>query len=118
MSSSHFIILFVFNLFPCIAGKKLITNSLLSQLRFIEIVQYLHATASPQMNPPLFIFQLSAAAAGYNAKVLTEHNFDLNRIIEQQHPSQISYGSEFRDPKLLEDLLCDHPFWSHLKNIL
>jgi len=70
------------------------------------------------MNPPLFIFQLSAAAAGYNAKVLAVQTFDLNRIIEQQHPSQISYGSEFCDPKLLEDLLRDHPFWSHLKNIL
>ena len=70
------------------------------------------------MNPPLFIFQLSPAAAAYNATVLAKQGFDLNRIIEQQHPSQISYGSEFRDPMLLHDLLQHHPFWSHQRNIL
>jgi hypothetical protein len=70
------------------------------------------------MNPPLFIFQLSAAAAGYNAKVLAEHGFDLDRIIANQHPSQISYGSKFHDPALLEELICYHPFWSHLQSIL
>jgi len=70
------------------------------------------------MNPPKFIFQLSASAAGYNAKVLADNNFDLNKIIENQHPSQLSYGSEFRDPSLLEDLLHHHPLWYRLKEIL
>jgi hypothetical protein len=56
------------------------------------------------------LHQLSAAAAGYNAKVLAEHGFDLDRIIANQHPSQMSYGSEFCDPTLLEELLCQHPF--------
>jgi hypothetical protein len=70
------------------------------------------------MNPPLFLFQLSPAAAGYNAKVLADHGFNLDQIIAKQHPSQISYGSEFRDPALLEELLDQHPFWSHLCNIL
>jgi hypothetical protein len=85
-------------------------SSIISQRQFVEIVQTLHATASPCMNPSLFIFQLLPAAAAYNATVLAEHGFDLNRIIEQQHPSQISYGSEFRDPMLLHDLLQHHPF--------
>jgi hypothetical protein len=70
------------------------------------------------MNPPLFIFKLCPSTAGFNAKVLAENNFDLESIILQQHPSQLSYGSEFRDPNLLEELLGQHPIWPRLKSIL
>jgi hypothetical protein len=34
------------------------------------------------------------------------------------HPSQISYGSEFRPSRVLEKLLQGHPFWPRLKLIL
>ncbi len=78
----------------------------------------LQATLSPRMNPPLFIFKLCHSAAGYNEKILADHHFDLNAIIAKQHPSQISYGSEFCSPDLLEELLYHHRFWLHLKNIL
>jgi hypothetical protein len=100
------------------SGNHLENDTIISQQKFVEIVQSLHDTDSPYMNPSLFIFQLSTSAAGYNAKVLADHDFDLNRIITKQHPSQISYGSEFRDPALLKDLLQNHPLWSHLENIL
>jgi hypothetical protein len=70
------------------------------------------------MNPPLFIFKLCPSAAGFNAKVLADHNFELDSIISHQHPSQLSYGSEFRDPDLLEELLGQHPYWPRLKSIL
>jgi hypothetical protein len=35
-----------------------------------------------------------------------------------QKGSQISFGSEFRSPSDLEELLSDHPFWKRLKDIL
>jgi len=84
----------------------------------MEIVQGLHYTESPFMNPPLFIFKLCPSAAEFNAKILADNNFDLNALISKQHPSQLSYGSEFRDPSLLEELLGQHPFWPRLKSIL
>lgn len=70
------------------------------------------------MNPPLFIFKFSDAAASHNAKVLADHDFNLDKIIRHQHPSQISYGSEFRPSAHLEDLLSQHPLWRRLKEIL
>jgi hypothetical protein len=70
------------------------------------------------MNPPLFILKMNKAAASYNAKVLAENNFDLHTIIAKQHPSQISYGSEFCSPDELAELRSDHPYWIRLKNIL
>lgn len=88
------------------------------QSRFMDIIKIIHATASPKLNPPSFIFKLCNQAASHNAKVLAEHDFDLDRIIQKLHPSQISYGSEFRDPELLEELLCHYPFWPRLRNIL
>jgi len=70
-------------------------ESPISQLKFVEIIKDLQATPSPMLNPPLFIFNLSEEAAAYNAEILAAHNFDLDQIIKTQHPSQISYGSEF-----------------------
>jgi hypothetical protein len=49
-----------------------------------------------KLNPPLFIFKRSPLAARHNAKILESYDFDLDVIIRNQHPSQISYGSEFR----------------------
>jgi hypothetical protein len=93
-------------------------SMIISKSRFTMIVSNLSETNSPTMNPPLFIFKMCHAVAGYNAKVLAEHNFDLHVIIKKQHPSQISYGSEFHHPDLLEELLFHHPYWPRLKSIL
>jgi len=90
----------------------------ISKIQFMEIVQGLHYTASPIMNPPLFIFKLCPSAAGFNEKILADNNFDLNVLISKQHPSQLSHGSELRNASLLEELLGQHPFWPRLKSIL
>lgn len=87
-------------------------------MRFMEIVKDLHSTPSHKLNPPMFIFKLNREAAEYNAAVLEAHQFNLKQIINQQHPSQISFGSEFRSPELLRELLQDHPFWPRLEEIL
>jgi hypothetical protein len=73
---------------------------------------------SPPLNPPLFIFKRCPLAAAHNAQILQRFDFDLDRAIRSQHPSQISYGSEFRSSAVLEPLLFDHPFWARLKDIL
>jgi hypothetical protein len=70
------------------------------------------------LNPPLFIFKRCSQAAYHNAQILEKHNFDLDKIIRAQHPSQISYGSEFKGMLELEEVLRDHPFWPRLKDLL
>jgi hypothetical protein len=67
---------------------------------------------------PLFIFERSTQAAMHNAAILKRFNFDLKAAILAQSPSQVSFGSEFRDSCQLQELLQDHPFWKKLKDIL
>jgi len=88
------------------------------QRDFIRKIADLFYSPSPKLKLPLFIFKLSEEAAAYNAHVLESWNFDLNKIIQHQHPSQISFGSEFKTIAQLEDLLSDHPLWSRLAQIL
>lgn len=70
------------------------------------------------MKPSLFIFENSRDAALHNAIVLENFNYNLHDAILAQPNSQVSYGSEFRDPSILEELLQHHPHWEKLKNIL
>jgi len=82
------------------------------------IIKQIHDDCPARLNPPLFIFKRCPSAAQHNAKVLESHNFELNKVIQAQHPSQISYGSEFRPSSSLKRLLSDHPLWPRLKSIL
>lgn len=47
-------------------------------------------TTNHNKKSPLFIFEMNEKVTKHNATVLTDHNFDLNQIITQQIPSQIS----------------------------
>ncbi len=84
----------------------------------MKIVAKILAGDTPRLNPPAFIFKKCRLAADHNARVLESHGFDLNTAIKSQHPSQISYGSEFRSPDTLHALLFNHPLWPRLKLIL
>jgi hypothetical protein len=104
-------------LLHCAAEANLVAADQ-SKIRFIAAIQRIFESSSPALNPPLFIFNLSQEAAEYNAAILSTHDFDLDKIIKNQHPSQISYGSEFRQVSQLQDLLSDHPLWPRLREIL
>jgi hypothetical protein len=93
-------------------------DSTLPKHRFIELIKLLHSTPSPDLNPPKFIFNFTEEAAEFNARILASAHYDLDKIIRAQHPSQISYGAEFRLSDQLEELLAHHPFWPRLKEIL
>jgi hypothetical protein len=83
----------------------------ISESDFIATISTLISKPPIPMNPPLFIFKKCPRAASHNARILEGHNFDLNKIIKDQHPSQLSYGSEFRSSRDLKKLLEDHPLW-------
>jgi len=84
----------------------------------MTILQKIPDEDPPKLNPPLFIFKRCKIAAAHNAKILESFDYDLNKVILQQHPSQISYGSKFQPSSSLEGLLQDHPLWPRLKMIL
>jgi hypothetical protein len=70
------------------------------------------------LRKPEFVFEWSKQAAMKNYMVLGKYNFDLHMALEAQHSTPLSYGSEFCDPNVLQELLCLHPAWPRLRRIL
>ncbi len=52
----------------------------------------------------LFKSKGTTEACLHNAMVLRNFNFDLSKAILAQNKSQVMFGSEFKDPSLLEEL--------------
>jgi hypothetical protein len=67
---------------------------------------------------PEFTFELTGRAAKKNYMVLGKYDFDLSKALEAQRNTPLGYGSEFRDPEILEQLLGKHPNWTRMKKIL
>jgi hypothetical protein len=53
-----------------------------------------------------------------NSKILQYFNYNLEEAILAQRSSQVMFGSEFKHPDLLCELLQDHPNWEKFKGIL
>jgi hypothetical protein len=110
----------------CTYVKSLITlicsiffNPTVTQTKFIEIIQELHSfKETTPLKTPLFIFERSRDAALHNAIVLEQFNFNIDKVINSQVNSQVSFGSEFKKSSKLQELLTHHPHWLQLKNIL
>ncbi len=87
-----------------------------SKQRFIDILKDLQS--SPKTNHKqnlLFRFENTQEAAYHNAIVLEQFNFNVSEAILAQSHSQVMFGSEFKHPNQLQELLQDHPRWAELK---
>jgi hypothetical protein len=71
-----------------------------------------------QASTPSVRFELSEEAAIKNFCVMRKFNGCLKSAIEAQQDSPVGYGSEFRSPTVLEQLLHLHPNWTHFKRLL
>jgi hypothetical protein len=89
-----------------------------SKERFIKIIRDLQNYKWDKPQNLLFKFDTTVKAQTHNATILKEFDFDLNAAILAQTNSQVMFGSEFKEPYLLEDFLKDHPNWPQLKSIL
>lgn len=66
---------------------------------FLTTLTCLHAQPShTQRNKLLFKFHSMEEAKLHNASILTTYDYDISRAITAQSNSQISFGSEFRNP--------------------
>eukprot|EP00956_Cyclotella_meneghiniana_P034348 scaffold103894_cov40-Cyclotella_meneghiniana.AAC.3 len=70
------------------------------------------------MKQPEFIFELTSEAAEKNFLVLRQYGLDLGKALSAQRDTPLEYGSEFREPSVLEPLLSMHPLWPKMKAIL
>jgi hypothetical protein len=68
--------------------------------------------------PTQFKFKLDQASAAHNGKILAAHNFDLAAAFLSDGDSPLRFGSEFRQPDVLELLLGLHPLWPRIKRLL
>jgi hypothetical protein len=72
----------------------------------------------PTPNPTAFQFHQTPAAAAHNARILRRHNNDLAQAIIADGNSPLQYGSEFRPKSILAPLLCHHPNWPYINELL
>jgi len=90
-----------------------------SQERFIQIIaELLQREANELQQNLLFQFENTQDAALHNDLILKHFNYNLHDAIIAQQNSQVMYGSEFKPPNHLEELLFVHPNWKKLKQIL
>lgn len=72
--------------------------------------------------PPLVAsnwkFARTIEAATFNSQKLLEHNFDLETATQYPPNTTLSYGSEFKPPDVLHDLISRHPHFPAIKSIL
>ena len=87
-------------------------------VNLIDICKYVQASSPRKMNKPAFEFVPSKAAAEKNRSVLKSFDLDLSKALEAEKGSQLAYGSEFKDVKLLELIFQHHPLWSRMKSHL
>ena len=73
--------------------------------------------SSCKLNKPIFKFEVSESAAQFNIEKLREHDFNLDKLLNNQK-SVTSYGSEFKPIAELQPLLGHHPRWNEMKKRL
>ena len=83
----------------------------------LKIITQIATSPGQKMMNPSFIFKMSSEAAKENWKILSSFN-NLGSALDSQKESQLSYGSEFRKPSLLQHIFKHHPLWSRLKDQL
>ena len=84
----------------------------------LEVIETIVSKECFKPQKPEFEFKLTKEAAAKNWLVLKKYNLSISQAIEAQNQTPLRYGSEFRDPSLLEMLFLNHPNWAHLKEIL
>ena len=70
----------------------------------------------PVPGKSLFSFEFSLEAALKNSLIMKKFNYDIERAIEEQPNTIISYGSEVRPIHQLEVLLQHHPNFTRFKH--
>jgi hypothetical protein len=84
----------------------------------IQQIRNTIATKSPNLDAPLFHFELSLEAAHNNYCLMKHFNHDIGKALEAQQDLPLRYSSEFRMAATLAPLLGLHPNWDCFKIFL
>ena len=91
---------------------------LVSDKNFITKIISISCNSPPPLSPSPFKHELSNQAADHNSGILEKHGCDLSRLIAAHPNTEISPGSEFRNPSVLQPLLKNHHLWDYIQDSL
>ena len=80
-------------------------TNLVSDKNFITKIIRILCNSPPHLSPSPFKCDLSNQATDHNSGNLEKHGCDLSQLIATHPNTEISPGSEFRDPPVLQPLL-------------
>jgi hypothetical protein len=83
----------------------------------MERITAITALPSPPLNQPPFSFQLTREASHKNFCILRKFG-TLEATIRAHPNTPLDYGSEFRPPGQLEQILQSHPNWSEFRRLI
>jgi hypothetical protein len=84
---------------------------------FIRTLREILDNPGRQISAPPILFDFSIEAAKRNWETII--NFGgLDELIKNSPFSPLSYGSEFKESRILEAIFHDHPLWPRFKSIL
>ena len=83
-----------------------------------SIIERTLAWESPTPQPSEFRFEWNKDAARHNLNILRRYGMDLDRAINAQPFSSVSFGSEFRPISVLAPLLGRHVLWPKIVQYL
>ena len=85
---------------------------------FMSTIQKIITAPCPQLHPSPFKFERSFSAALFNSELLLSADGDLKKLLKSLDYSHTHYGADFRDPKLLKQLLHKNNKWNKLESII
>jgi len=84
----------------------------------LKVIEHIISRRAPTPSSPPIKYELSHSAAISNSSIWSRFGFDMSQFIASQKGTHIFYGSELRDPKVLESLLHHHKSLPNIKSIL
>ena len=93
-------------------------NSCWFPTNLLEICNYIINSPTETLQSPTFIFSANSSAAEENWNIIKSFDSNFVKALNSQQDSQLKFGSEFKDPNILELIFINHPLWSRLKRHL
>ena len=99
---------------PSPLPQKVVEKPRIMGSKLVEAVQALLGL-DEKLHPPCFSFETMSEAAQKNFKLLQQENFQLGKLLNKGRKSVVTYNSEFKSWRDLQQLLRKHPRWNAMK---
>jgi len=84
---------------------------------WVDEVRNVTTSEPPKVRGPSVRFSLAEEDLDNNEEVLRRNDHDFQKVMEELKGTTAYYGSEFRDPNVLEPILGKHPAFGYLSDL-